>query len=60
LYVNLLLLIDLGSNNTKGAVAWADTLLHLPGPTTAALLRIDPLYAPLRSDPGFQRLAAGK
>jgi eukaryotic-like serine/threonine-protein kinase len=60
LYVNLLLLIDLGSNNTKGAVAWADTLLHLPGPTTAALLRIDPLYAPLRSDPGFRRLVAGK
>jgi len=58
-YANLLLLIDLASGNTAGAVAWADSLLHLPGATTPAWLKVDPLYAPLRGDPRFQRLVTG-
>jgi hypothetical protein len=57
-YVNLLLVIDLATGNRSGAVAWADTLLHLPGSTTPASLKIDPVYAPLRGDPAFQRLVA--
>jgi eukaryotic-like serine/threonine-protein kinase len=51
--------IDLGLGNTGDAVAWVDSLLHLPGTTTRAWLKIDPLYAPLRSDPRFQRLLNG-
>ena len=59
-YVLLLTQIDIGSGNTAGAIAWTDTLLHLPGPTTAAYLKLDPVYAPLRGDPRFQRLVARK
>jgi serine/threonine-protein kinase len=59
-FVNLLLQIDLASGNKAGAVAWTDSLLHLPGPTTPASLKIDPLYAPLRGDPAFQKLMARK
>jgi TolB-like protein/predicted Ser/Thr protein kinase len=58
-WIYLLVQIDLGLGNTAGAVAWLDTLAHLPGPTTRAWLKLDPLYAPLRSDPAFQRLVAG-
>ena len=59
-YVTLLFQIDLASGNKAGAVAWTDSLLHLPGPTTPASLKIDPLYAPLRGDPAFQKLMARK
>jgi len=59
-YVNLLLQIDLATGNKSGAIAWVDSLLHLPGTTTPASLEIDPLYAPLRGDAGFQRLVARK
>jgi eukaryotic-like serine/threonine-protein kinase len=59
-YVQLLAWIDLASGNTAGAIANVDSLLHLPGPTTPALLRIDPVYAPLRGDPRFQKLMAKK
>ena len=59
-YINTLFQIDLISGNTAGAVAWVDTLLHLPGTITPASLKIDPTFATLRGDPKFQKLAAGK
>ena len=34
--------------------------LHGPMPSTPALLRLDPLWDPLRSDPDFQKLCQGK
>jgi hypothetical protein len=57
-YINLLAQIELLSGNATAAVAWVDTLLQLPGPTTVASLKLDPTYAPLRADPRFQELLA--
>ena len=34
--------------------------LHAPSPITRALLRLDPLWDPLRSDPAFQKLCEEK
>jgi serine/threonine-protein kinase len=34
--------------------------LYGPGPITTALLRLDPLWDPLRSDPAFQKLCEEK
>jgi serine/threonine protein kinase/tetratricopeptide (TPR) repeat protein len=59
-YINTLFQIDLISGNTAGAVAWVDTLLHLPGTITPASLKIDPTFATLRGDPKFQKLMAQK
>jgi TolB-like protein/Flp pilus assembly protein TadD/tRNA A-37 threonylcarbamoyl transferase component Bud32 len=59
-YIFGLLNIDLALGNTAEAIAWTDTLLHLPGTTTPASLRIDPTYGPLRGDPRFERLTTGK
>ena len=53
--------IALVTGDTGGAIiALLDTLLTLPGGATPALLRVHPFFAPLRQDPRFQRLAAGR
>ncbi len=49
-------MIDMLTGDTAGAVAWLDSLLHLPGELTPALLRIDPGLAPLRGNPRFEQL----
>ena len=59
-FVSGLMYIDLLLGDKTGAIAWTDTLLHLPGSTTPASLRIDPTYGPLRGDPRFERLTTGK
>lgn len=39
------------------AIGAVDRLLDTPGELTPALLRLDPLWDPIRNDPRFQRLA---
>jgi len=38
------------------AIDQLETLLSTPGPVTAALLRIDPMWEPIRANPRFRRL----
>ncbi|MGE5230523.1 MAG: protein kinase domain-containing protein, partial [Deltaproteobacteria bacterium] len=59
-FVSVLANVYLALGDATQAITWTDSLLHLPGPTTPASLRIDPTYAPLRGDPRFQKLTAGK
>ena len=40
------------------AIQLLDELLSRPGPTSVSLLRLDPLYDPLRNNPRFQALLA--
>ena len=47
------------ANRPDEALDLMEELFTAPGPLSSALLRLDPLYAPLRGNPRFERLAAG-
>jgi TolB-like protein len=42
------------------AIDELEYLLSIPAPMSASLLRVDPLYAPLRRNPRFERLVGAK
>jgi TolB-like protein/Tfp pilus assembly protein PilF len=48
--------IHIMTGNPAKALEQLAQLVTEPGPYTAALVRVDPLWAPLRADPRFQRL----
>jgi len=42
------------------AVDRAKYLLSIPSPLSIGLLQVDPEWDPIRSNPGFERLVAGR
>ena len=46
--------------NTDAAVAQLRAMLAVPSAFSTGRLRADPLWAPLKKDPAFERLVNGK
>jgi serine/threonine-protein kinase len=64
---NLALVETITGENTRAIATLTRLLqtpyggwLYSPPPITAALLRLDPIWDPLRTDPAFQKLCAEK
>jgi len=48
--------IYMGAGEYDAALDQLEHLLSIPSPVSSGLLRVDPLYAPLRGNPRFERL----
>lgn len=57
-WLNELATVEQLSGNAAGAIAYLDSVVHLPGSVTRASLRIDPEMDCLRDRPDFQRLVS--
>jgi hypothetical protein len=62
-----LALVEVMAGKTSQAISRLQNLLQIPhgsflydSPLTPALLRLDPLWDPLRADPAFQKLCEEK
>lgn len=63
---NLAIIQTIFGENSRAIAALTQLLqtpyysLHGPAPITPALLRLDPIWDPLRADPAFQKLCEEK
>jgi TolB-like protein/Tfp pilus assembly protein PilF/class 3 adenylate cyclase len=56
--IEILARVDARMGEPDRAIAAVQKLLSIPGRLTPALLRLDPMFDPLRNDPRFQKLAS--
>jgi serine/threonine-protein kinase len=52
--------VQLLGGNKDAAIAELEKSLKVPAGTTVALLRLDPMWDPLRGDPRFDALLKGE
>ena len=55
-----LALIYAWTGKKDAAISQLEAVAKIPGPLSHGELKLDPAWDPIRNDPGFQRLLAGK